>query len=154
MRDPQLQHRAGKDPGRSLNHEGNSPGCAYAQGQLERDVRDPEERRVRDPQLQHRAGKDPGRSPNPRAESPGSACAQGQLERDVRDPEERRVRELQAQRGAPALAERFLILHASKLVALMMFCAAMAQPGAIGWLLLGTKPPGCSPQRTAAQASL
>ncbi len=66
---------------------------------------------------------------------------QGQLERDVRDPEERRVRDLQAQRGMLALAERFLILHASKLVALMMFWAAMAQPGAIGWLLLGMKLP-------------
>lgn len=66
---------------------------------------------------------------------------QGQLERDVRDPEERRMRELQAQRGVLALAERFLILHASKAVALMMFWAAMAQPGAIGWLLLGAQLP-------------
>jgi len=66
---------------------------------------------------------------------------QGQLERDVRDPEERRARDLQAQRGLLALAERFLILHASKIVALMMFWAAMAQPGAIGWLLLGMKLP-------------
>ncbi len=66
---------------------------------------------------------------------------QGQLERDVRDPEERRARDLQAQRGLLALSERFLILHASKIVALMMFWAAMAQPGAIGWLLLGVKLP-------------
>ena len=62
---------------------------------------------------------------------------QGQLERDVRDPEEQRMRELQGQRGFLALMERFLILHASKIVALMMFWAAMAQPGAVGWLLLG-----------------
>ena len=47
------------------------------------------------------------------------------------------MRELQGQRGFLALMERFLILHASKIVALMMFWAAMAQPGAIGWLLLG-----------------
>lgn len=64
----------------------------------------------------------------------------------MRDPEEQRVRDLQAQRGVLALAERFLILHASKAVALMMFWAAMAQPGAIGWLLLGMKPPGLSKQ--------
>lgn len=51
------------------------------------------------------------------------------------------MRDLQAQRGVLALAQRFLILHASKAVALMMFWAAMAQPGAIGWLLLGGKPP-------------
>ena len=70
-----------------------------------------------------------------------AAHAQGQLERDVRDSEERQVRDLQAQRGVLALAERFLILHASKLVALMMFWAAMAQPGAIGGLLLGKEPP-------------
>ena len=70
---------------------------------------------------------------------------QGQLERDVRDPEERRLRELQAQRSFLALAERFLILHASKIVALMMFWAAMAQPGAIGWLLLGAKLAHCPP---------
>ena len=68
---------------------------------------------------------------------------QGQLERDVRDPEEQRMRELQGQRGFLALTERFLILHASKIVALMMFWAAMAQPGAIGWLLLGMT--ACSP---------
>ena len=50
------------------------------------------------------------------------------------------MRELQGQRGFLALTERFLILHASKIVALMMFWAAMAQPGAIGWLLLGMAP--------------
>ena len=50
------------------------------------------------------------------------------------------MRELQGQRGFLALTERFLILHASKIVALMMFWAAMAQPGAIGWLLLGMTP--------------
>ncbi len=61
----------------------------------------------------------------------------------MRDPEERRMRELQAQRSFLALAERFLILHASKIVALMMFWAAMAQPGAIGWLLLGAKQARC-----------
>ena len=47
------------------------------------------------------------------------------------------MRELQGQRGFLALMERFLILHASKIVALMIFWAAMAQPGAVGWLLLG-----------------
>ena len=62
------------------------------------------------------------------------------------------MRELQGQRGFLALMERFLILHASKIVALMMFWAAMAQPGAIGWLLLGmmTSSPAHSSQSSKA----
>ena len=86
--------------------------------------------------------------------SPKEGCSQGQLERDVQDPEERRARDLQAQRGMLALTERFLILHASKAVALMMFWAAMAQPGAIGWLLLGRKPSGCKISTIMANATV
>jgi len=105
-------------------------------GQLERDMRDHEESFLRCLQARR------GFLRRQRRRHVNSPCnLQGQLERDVRDPEERRARDLQAQRGLLALAERFLILHASKIVALMMFWAAMAQPGAIGWLLLGMKLP-------------
>lgn len=49
---------------------------------------------------------------------------------------EQERRKLQTQRGMLALISRFFILHASKLVQLMLFWAAMQLPGAFGWLLI------------------
>lgn len=62
---------------------------------------------------------------------------------------------MRAQRGARAVAARVLILHAGKLVALALFCAAMQLPGLLGWVLTGDVRPrrilgGNRPARSAA----
>lgn len=46
-------------------------------------------------------------------------------------------RRLRAQLGVPAFFKRLIILHASKLVALLAFAAAMQAPGGLGLLLAG-----------------
>lgn len=62
---------------------------------------------------------------------------QAQHERERLSSAEQDQRNLQAQRGIFALVARFFILHASKVVALMLFWAAMQRPGGFGWLLTG-----------------
>lgn len=62
---------------------------------------------------------------------------QAQHERDSLSSAEQERRKLQAQRGICALATRFFILHASKIVTFMLFWAAMQQPGGFGWILTG-----------------
>lgn len=62
---------------------------------------------------------------------------QAQHERNSLSSAEQGRRKLQAQRGICALATRFFILHASKIVTFMLFWAAMQQPGGFGWILTG-----------------
>jgi hypothetical protein len=78
-------------------------------------------------------------------------CFQAQHERGSLSSAEEEHRNLQAQRGIFALVARFFILHASKLVALMLFWAAMQRPGGFGWLLTGEHI--SSYTRTSAHAS-
>ena len=44
---------------------------------------------------------------------------------------------LEQQASFGSLLKRLFILHSSKLMALAVFWAAIQQPGAIGWLLIG-----------------
>ncbi|CAL8464921.1 g4456 [Coccomyxa elongata] len=60
---------------------------------------------------------------------------QAQHERNSLSSAEQERRKLQAQRGICALATRFFILHASKIVTFMLFWAAMQHPGGFGWIL-------------------
>ena len=50
---------------------------------------------------------------------------------------EQEQQKLRAQRGPVAFLKRFLILHSSKLVGLLVFATAMQCQSAIGWLLVG-----------------
>ena len=52
-------------------------------------------------------------------------------------PTELEQKRAQRQLTFTALCKRVLILHSSKLVVLAAFLAAVQQPGALGWLLVG-----------------
>lgn len=62
---------------------------------------------------------------------------QAQLVTDECEPEEAERRALQAQYGVLAALRRLLILHASKLLAVVVFAAAIQHRSAFGWLLVG-----------------
>ena len=51
--------------------------------------------------------------------------------------------QMQAQFGVVAFVKRAIILHSSKLVALLLFAAAAQGQCALGWLLVGEAPAEC-----------
>ena len=52
--------------------------------------------------------------------------------------------QMQAQFGVFAFLKRAIILHSSKLVALLLFAAAAQGKCAVGWLLIGEAPAECT----------